>query len=190
MLPLIISVEEGIPTCSPFFLCEAMNATSCLPSNTGRQTPCQIPKKLIIYAWAPAATLAACWGLIFLPSLLKRTRGGGARLRRPSRERTLWCVSTPCARRAGGCGLRPGRVVFPGGGIPNDLAVDGARDAVLELQVHLGDGVLGEDGGIRDITCRSCISRRIRRKPEAEWRSKRSQEVSVGSGSQAGSTYG
>lgn len=25
---------------------------------------------------------------IFLPSLLKRTRGGGARLRRPSRERT------------------------------------------------------------------------------------------------------
>lgn len=86
--------------------------------------------------------------------------------------------------------MRPGRVVCPGGGIPNDLAVDGARDAVLELQVHLGDGVLGEDGGIRDITCRSCISRRIRRKPEAEWRSKRSQEVFVGSGSQAGSTYG
>jgi len=60
MLPLIISIEDGIPTCSPFFLCEAMNATSCLPSHTGRQTPCQIPKKLIIYAWAPAATLAAC----------------------------------------------------------------------------------------------------------------------------------
>jgi hypothetical protein len=32
--------------------------------------------------------------------------------------------------------------------IPHDLSVDGARDAVLELQVHLGDGVLGEDGGI------------------------------------------
>jgi len=31
--------------------------------------------------------------------------------------------------------------------------VDGARDAVLELQVHLWDGVLGEDGGIGDITC-------------------------------------
>lgn len=39
--------------------------------------------------------------------------------------------------------------------IPNDLAVDSAGDAVLELQVHLGDRVLGEDGGIRDITCRS-----------------------------------
>jgi hypothetical protein len=31
--------------------------------------------------------------------------------------------------------------------------VDSAGDAVLELQVHLGDSVLGEDGGIRDITC-------------------------------------
>lgn len=39
--------------------------------------------------------------------------------------------------------------------IPNDLAVDSAGDAVLELQVHLGDRVLGEDGGIGDITCRS-----------------------------------
>lgn len=37
--------------------------------------------------------------------------------------------------------------------IPHDLSVDGARDAVLELQVHLGDSVLGEDGGVRDITC-------------------------------------
>jgi len=38
---------------------------------------------------APAAgALACCWGVIFLPSLLKRTRGGGARLRRPSRDRT------------------------------------------------------------------------------------------------------
>jgi hypothetical protein len=39
--------------------------------------------------------------------------------------------------------------------------VDGARDAVLELQVHLGDGVLGEHRGIRDITCpdgQSCSS--------------------------------
>ena len=37
--------------------------------------------------------------------------------------------------------------------VPDDLAVDSAGDAVLELQVHLGDSVLGEDGGIRDITC-------------------------------------
>ena len=37
--------------------------------------------------------------------------------------------------------------------VPDDLAVDSAGDAVLELQVHLGDGVLGEYGGIGDITC-------------------------------------
>lgn len=36
---------------------------------------------------------------------------------------------------------------------PDDLAVDGAGNAVLELQVHLWDGVLWEDGSIRDITC-------------------------------------
>ena len=27
----------------------------------------------------------------------------------------------------------------------HDLAVNGAGDAVLELQIHLGDGVVGED---------------------------------------------
>lgn len=37
--------------------------------------------------------------------------------------------------------------------VPHNLSVDSARNAVLELQVHLGDSVLGEDGGIRDITC-------------------------------------
>lgn len=36
--------------------------------------------------------------------------------------------------------------------VPDNLSVDGARYTVLELEVHLGDGVLGEDGGIRDIT--------------------------------------
>ena len=36
--------------------------------------------------------------------------------------------------------------------IPNNLAVNGARDTVLQLEVHLGNGVLGEDGGIGDIT--------------------------------------
>jgi hypothetical protein len=86
--------------------------------------------------------------------------------------------------------LRPGRVVFPGGGIPNDLAVDGARDAVLELQVHLGDGVLGEDGGIRDITCRSLVSCRIRKRPGVVWRSERLRKVFVDCGSPAESTYG
>ena len=42
--------------------------------------------------------------------------------------------------------------VVSGLDVPDDLAVDGAGNAVLELQVHLGDGVLREDRGIRDIT--------------------------------------
>ena len=45
------------------------------------------------------------------------------------------------------CTWREGRLV------PNNLAVDSAGDAVLQLEVHLGDGVIGEDGGVRDITC-------------------------------------
>lgn len=36
--------------------------------------------------------------------------------------------------------------------IPHNLSVDGAGHAVLELQVHLGDSVLGEDRGIGDVT--------------------------------------
>ena len=36
----------------------------------------------------------------------------------------------------------------------HDLAVDGATDAVLKLQVHLGDSVVGEDGCVGNITCR------------------------------------
>jgi len=39
------------------------------------------------------------------------------------------------------------------GNAPNYFAVNGAGDAVLQLQIHLRDGVLGEDGGIGDITC-------------------------------------
>ena len=42
--------------------------------------------------------------------------------------------------------------------IPDNLSVNGARDAVLQLQVHLGYGVLREDGGIRDVTCRRLVS--------------------------------
>ena len=42
--------------------------------------------------------------------------------------------------------------------IPDDLAVDGARNAVLELEVHLGHRVLGEDGGVRDVTCVDILS--------------------------------
>jgi hypothetical protein len=36
--------------------------------------------------------------------------------------------------------------------VPDNLAVDGARDTVLQLEVHLGNGVFWEYGGIRDIT--------------------------------------
>jgi len=49
-----------------------------------------------------------------------------------------------------GCSPRIGWV--DRSGVPNDLSVDSAGHTVLELQVHLGDGVLGEDGGIGDIT--------------------------------------
>jgi hypothetical protein len=42
--------------------------------------------------------------------------------------------------------------------IPDDLAVDSARDAVLQLQVHLGDRVLGEDRGVRDVTYAGILS--------------------------------
>lgn len=38
--------------------------------------------------------------------------------------------------------------------VPDNLSVDGAGDAVLKLQVHLWDGVLCEDGGIGNITCK------------------------------------
>jgi len=37
--------------------------------------------------------------------------------------------------------------------IPDNLAVNGAGDAVLELQVHLWYSVLAENTGIGDITC-------------------------------------
>jgi len=41
--------------------------------------------------------------------------------------------------------------------VPDDLAVNSAGHAVLELQVHLGDRVLGEDGGLGDITFKASI---------------------------------
>ena len=80
----------------------------------------------------------ACCGLIFLPSLLNRTLGGGARLRRPSRERTLMRVESALAQY-----LEELQIC-----IPYNLAVDGARHAVLQLQVHLRKRILGEDRGI------------------------------------------
>ncbi len=41
--------------------------------------------------------------------------------------------------------------------VPNDLAVDSAGDTVLQLEVHLGDGIVGEDGGVRDITWKANV---------------------------------
>lgn len=38
--------------------------------------------------------------------------------------------------------------------IPDNLAVDGARDTVLQLQVHLGNRVVtAEDRGLEDVAC-------------------------------------
>jgi hypothetical protein len=39
---------------------------------------------------------------------------------------------------------------------PDDLAVDSAGHAVLQLQVHLRHGVLGEDRRIGDIAWKEC----------------------------------
>jgi hypothetical protein len=36
--------------------------------------------------------------------------------------------------------------------IPNYLSVNSTGDTILELEVHFGNGVIGENGGIRDIT--------------------------------------
>jgi len=36
--------------------------------------------------------------------------------------------------------------------VPNNLAMNSAGDAVLKLQIHLGDRVFGIDRGIGDIT--------------------------------------
>lgn len=38
------------------------------------------------------------------------------------------------------------------GCLPDNFAVDGAGYAVLQLEIHLGNCVFGEDGSIRDIT--------------------------------------
>lgn len=37
--------------------------------------------------------------------------------------------------------------------VPDNFAVNGARDTVLQLEVHLGDGVLGEDRSIANVAC-------------------------------------
>jgi hypothetical protein len=99
------------------------------------------------YAWV---VLAAAWlGLTFFPSLLYRTLGGGALLRRPSRERTLQENCQPC------CSMDRKDVrprFFSVRDVPDNLAMDGAGDTVLQLEVHLGNGVFWEYRCVRDIT--------------------------------------
>ena len=46
--------------------------------------------------------------------------------------------------------------------LPNNLAMDGARDTVLQLEVHLGNSVFREYGCIRDITCSTLYQRIVR----------------------------
>lgn len=36
--------------------------------------------------------------------------------------------------------------------VPDNLAMNGAGDTVLQLEVHLGNGVFWEYGSVRDIT--------------------------------------
>jgi hypothetical protein len=43
--------------------------------------------------------------------------------------------------------------------VPDNLAVDSARDAVLQLEVHLGNRVFGDHRGVRDITCAEASQR-------------------------------
>ena len=47
--------------------------------------------------------------------------------------------------------MHPLWVAWTGIHIPNYLAVDSARDAVLQFEIHFGHGVVGEDGGVGDI---------------------------------------
>lgn len=63
-------------------------------------------------------------------------------MRRPSRERTLIANHQYLLFH-----LLIGRVRRHGkrAEIPNDLAVDGAGNAVLEFEIHFWDSVFGED---------------------------------------------
>ena len=127
------SFARGRPTPIPSF----HGSTPSIAFNPGRAR--------LFHICLPYLACAAWVGVMRLPSLLYLILGGGARLRRPSRERTLnWLVS----------GVEENRGWLD---VPYDLAVDGAGNAVLQLQVHLGDSVIGEDGGVRDITCRDWL---------------------------------
>lgn len=50
--------------------------------------------------------------------------------------------------------------------VPDNLAMDGARDAVLQLKVHLGNRVLGEHRSVGDITCEVTVSAKLYQEEE------------------------
>ena len=81
----------------------------------------------LYFAPPPTAAAPGCCGFTFLPSLLYRILGGGARFRRPSLERTL--VYHMLDRDFVSLELPKGSEYRSY--IPNDLSVDGARDTVL-----------------------------------------------------------
>ena len=49
--------------------------------------------------------------------------------------------------------------IFSAGRVPDDLSMNGTRNAVLQLEVHLGNSVFWEYGSVRDITCEN-VSRK------------------------------
>lgn len=88
--------------------------------------------QITIYAFAPpaafASSAAATAGLTFLPSF-HRTRGGGARLRRPSRERTRTTfTNNECQwSRLNSDSLT--------------MRVDSTRNAICDFDVELGNNI-------------------------------------------------
>lgn len=62
------------------------------------------------------------------------------------------------------------RLSLPETNVPNNLAMDGTRHAVLQLKVHLGDSVVGKDRGVRDITCFVSIKLSVSNKNQADVR--------------------
>lgn len=53
---------------------------------------------------------------------------------------------------------------------PDDFAVDGAGDAVLQFEVHLGNGIFGKDGGVGDVTCLNVGSFSVREIVPVFWK--------------------
>lgn len=57
------------------------------------------------------------------------------------------------------CRLAPTKESSRALNVPDDLAVDGTRDAVLELEVHLRNSVFWEYRGVGEIACNDVLAR-------------------------------